>query len=311
MRQSVIERYSEISKFDFISFIDDMKNFMDDDYPEIELYFKKGTEVAPTNSINNLKSLKNRYFLAVNALKNLIDSEENVTIEHFSIQEYIDSFESMIGYVENLPRYLKTSRDNVYITKRPMLEYKVTQGDTLESIALKFYNDESRWVDIAKENDISYYEVASSTWIGKIIKVPLKRINLTDVVGVIDALIGENMLGMDIKKEFVISDDDIETLSGDDTFEQSCAIMFGLSRGDIPEFPQVGHILNELIGSNLGIVSNSALVADLKRLFYSDPTVKLFTVSRVSLGEDSISMDFYIRNINDGTFNSKNYQVNI
>lgn len=306
--KTFLERISE-ENFDFLSFLSELKNFYEDEFILIVNYFENADVIIPYKQLQKLRDLKVKYDLAMNILKTKIDKEE-VTLEHFQVQQIFNDFESLFGYMENIPKFLKTSNDNVYKTEKPVFEYTVKQNDTLETIAMYFYNDATQVPAILNENNLRYTDVNAVDWAGRKIKIPIQNAT-KDVAGVIDAPIGSLMLGKDIEKSFEFVDDDIKTLDGEETFEQSCNVMFNLSKGDIPEYPNYGHILRQLISSNMGFLVNSALVVEMKRLFNSDSTVKTFNVRSLNVTDDALFFDFHIRSINDYQFVKVKQNINL
>lgn len=309
---SVIQRYSEVTHFDFISFIQSVQNFYKNEFEQIKKFFNKELDVLPGNYLQKFNELKRSYQLASGYFNRLVSSEENkVTVEHFELSNILNEIESILSYIENIPKWLKASRDNIFVINVPTFEYSPEQYDTLESIAIKFYGDVSRWVDIARDNDLRYTDVGGADWTNKKLKVPLKQVRLNDIICVIDAPIGDYMLGLDIDKDFEFVDDDIKVLTGEQTFEQACNIMFELAKGDIPQYPNVGHVVSQLVSANLGILTRSNIVNEVKKVFYSDPTVKNINILKISVDEDAVNIDYNIKSITNKFFEKRNKSIQV
>ena len=102
---------------------------------------------------------------------------------------------------------------------------------------------------------------------------------------------GQNVLGKDIYKQFTFENDDLKTVEYKDAVNQSFGIKINCQKNSIPEFPEYG-INNELVGSNVSIISYPTLFRDLLNLFRQDKrwsTVNLLDIQRK---EDMVFLKF-------------------
>jgi len=308
--ETIIEKYSRVGHFDFIKHFNDVMIFNSDKLSTIVEFFTSRKTMFPTNEINELKTLRENQNKANSLINDLISKDDNKTLEHFDVQEIIDILDDTISLMENTPKFLRVSKDNVYSYKTPVIEYYVKQRDTLESISLKFFGTQERWQEIAEQNNVNYYEVGSNTWINRKLIIRLDTFT-NSIPGIIDIPIGEDMLGKDILKEFEFANDDINVVNGNDCFEQACNIMFDLKRGTVPEDYNFGHILNEAVGNNLQIFNNINIITELKRIFSVDPTVASFMFAGIKIVDDSVELNFAVISINGFSYEKENYLLKL
>lgn len=308
--ETVLQKYSRIGYFDFIAHFKAVEDFYKESFPEIVTFFKSKTGNFPREKIKSLEQLIKNQNIAVLMFRDFLDKEKEITMEHFTLQEVFDNFTSLIDFMQNVPKFLRVSKENVFQYKVPMAEYQVKQFDTLESIALKYFGNQEKWEEIAVQNNLSYFEVGDSNWVGRVLKI---RLDLTTQIipGIIDVPIAEDMLGKDICKEFEFLNDDIKTVSGDSCFEQSCIIMFNLHRGQIPENYNLGHVLNEVVGTNLQVFNNINVINEITNIFKIDPTVKDILLSDIEIEDDFVVANFLITSINGYQYNREKYYIKI
>lgn len=294
--------------YDFGSYLNRFKNFYENDFPKIEDYWKGKTNVIDPNILVNFDYLYNEYYNLIFAFQK--KSKGVIDLDFFELAEFFADLKSHLDYIKNLPKYLKTSTNFVDVFEQPMIEYFVKEGDTLESIATKFYGDPEKFTLIMDNNNFDYYDVNSSGWVGSKIKIPAIRILEKNILGIFDGLIGLNVLGKDMKSNFAFttienSENDIETVEYEDCFMQGISdILNNTEKGTVPEFPNVGNNVKSILGQSLGNLSYSMIINDLLISLKQEPTLKEAKVTALRIIEDKLEIDFTFVDISNGNFNS-------
>ena len=246
---------------------------------------------------------------------------KDIDLDYFELIEYFDEIKNHLDYIKNLPQYLKTSTNFVDVFEQPVSEYLIKDGDTLESIARIFFGDPEKYDIIMDYNNLDYYDVNSDTWIGRRIKIPTDRIITKDIPGIIDGLVGLNVLGKDINSTFAFTQEqdingnfDIKTLEYEECFMQAISDLISkISKGTVPEFPSLGNNTLEIIGENLGALSYSMIINDLITTLRQEPTLNTVQITDVKLQDDAILIDFSFKSVLEtsyvASYNSKTGNV--
>lgn len=298
MNTEVLQKIQLGSTYDFQDYIERFNLFYRNYFIKLVNYWKFIDKELEPSVLIEFNQLYNDFLTMQDAFERRVDGSE-YDLDFFDFAEYLADIKMSLDIIKNLPKYLKTSSNDIDKFEEPVIEYLVKQGDTLEKISKRFYGDSEYFGYIMDYNNIRYTEVNASDWIGRKIKIPARRIIQKDIEGIIDGLIGDNVLGKDIKSEFTFVSDDIETVEYEDCAMQTVIdFITSIEKGTVPEFPQVGNISKKIIGRGYGAMSLSFLINDYMTLFKLDPTIEVFTVTDVKLQDDALLIDFTFRTIN-------------
>lgn len=298
MTKEVLQKIQSGSTFDFEDYIERFNNFYKNYFNELVLFWKTLSKEIEPKVLIEFDELFNEFDIMQDAFEKRVKGNVN-DLDFFEFAEYLADIKLSLDLIKNLPKYLKTSSNFVDKFEEPVIEYLIRQGDTLESISKKFYGSSEFFGFIMDYNDIRYTEVNDSSWIGRKIKIPAKRIIQRDIDGILDGLIGNNVLGKDIKSIFSFVDDDIQTVEYEDCVIQTVEdILTKMEKGSIPEFPQVGNVTKNIIGKGFGGLSLSFIVNDYEALFKLEPTIEYFSVTNIELLDDALLIDFSFKTIN-------------
>lgn len=297
--------------YDFSAYLNRYKNFYLNSFPILVDYWKgKDISVDP-NILVEFDYLYHEYYNMIFAFQKKAKGKD-IDLDYFEFVEYLNEIKNHIDYIKNLPRYLKTSINFVDIFEQPVIDYLVKEGDTLESISKMFYGDSENFGKIMDYNNLEYYDVNAIDWVGRKIKIPAHRIIKKDIPGIIDGLIGLNVLGKDINSNFsfsTIADEngnyDIENLEYEDCFEKAVKdILENIPKGSVPEFPYLGNNIKEIIGQNLGALSYSMIINSLIIAMKTEPTLSSVSVTDLKIIDDSMRIDFTFKSVLE-----KDYQL--
>lgn len=293
--------------YDFRSYLNKFKKFYEEDFIKLEDYWKGKTNIIDPNVLINFDYLYNEYFNLIFAFQRKTKGE--IDLDFFELAEFFSDLKSHLDYIKNLPKYLKTSVNFVDVFEQPMIEYIVKDGDTLENIANKFYGDQEKFHLIMDYNNFDYYDVNTEGWIGRKIKIPAMRVLEKNILGIFDGLIGQNVLGKDIKSEFNFNsvdneNFDIQTVEFEECFQQGIMdIISEIEKGTVPEFPNIGNNIKTILGQNLGNLSYSMIINDLLISLKQEPTLKEVKITSLKIVEDKLEIEFSFINVLNGGFN--------
>lgn len=295
--QLILDKVQTNKTFDYLSYLRRFKSFYNSDLVILVNYWKgKNIDIDP-NVLIEFDYLISEYDNMIFDFQKKIKSK-NIDLDFFDLAEFFSELKMYLDYIKNLPKYLKTSINFVDIFEEPVIEYLVREGDTLESIAEKFFGDKELFNFIMDYNDIKYYNVNDANWVGKKIKIPARRTIKRNVVGIIDGLIGENALGKDVKSEFGFSNNDIDVVEYEDCFVQGINnILFDIPKGTVPEFPVLGNSTAKIIGKNAGALSYSMIVNDLKIALKQEPALDFIKITGMSLVDDALKINFTFKSV--------------
>ena len=298
--------------FNFQDYLNRYNNFYNNDFQEFVNYWKGNSEQVDIKSLIEFEYLYNNYSNLMIAFQNKCKSK-TVDLDFFDVADFFSDLGDNLQYIKNLPKYLKTSINFIDIFQQPVINYFVKDGDTLESIAKKFFNDPEQYSMILDYNNLDYFSVNVPGWIGSIIKIPAIRTIKGDVVGIIDGLVGENVLGKDIDTNFyfdTISDpnfQDIGTLEFEDCFLQSIENLLVIGKGTIPENPQLGNTFADILGRNLGSLSYTLINNDFMQISKQESTLLYLKINKIELLSDAIKLEFSFKSILDINYTQNDF----
>ena len=300
----VLDKIQTGMSFDIISYITRYNNFFNNSFSTLVNYWKNNNSTINPSIIIEFEYLYNGYNNVINAFKQKTNSGIN-DLDYFYFANYLSDLKQSLDIIKNLPKYLKTSINFVDVFQDPVITYFVQEGDTLETIAQKFYGDSEQFGLIMNYNNFDYIIVNSINWIGMQIYIPAKRTLSKDVNGIIDGLVGQNILGCDINSNFAFINDDIDTVAYQDCFTQSVLNMLtAIPLGSIPEFPMLGDIIPKIIGSDLGSLGFPMIVNEITSNMRLDTTIDTFNINNLTVNEDMILIDFTVKSILGSQYNN-------
>lgn len=304
-----------VSKFDYKDFLNRFQNFYNDMFPTFASYWTlPDTPIDPT-IVKEFEWLQSQIYILISDFRNVAVNTDYDTY-YFDFMQTLDDIRTIIETIYNYPKYIKVSNNYIDVFKDTVINYFVQQGDTPESIAYKFYGDTEKSNDIMMYNGLRYIDVDATNWVGTLLKIPIRTAVQTqiDIPGVIDVMAGDNMLGKDIDANFAFVNDDIATVNFQDCVLQSVGIILSVSKGSVPQYPQLGTMINQIIGQNLGALSLPFIASELKSLFGTDQTIKALNITNIAVVNDSAQFSLNFQLANDGTIDENElppYKVNL
>ncbi len=292
-----IQEFKELTDFNVNLFLVNSSDFFEKDHPNIINWYKGVTDEP------NSQSFKNLFTMLIESSKCLstfseIKSNFDLKFYHFELLEELENIHTQLTKCLWLSKLLRSTRTQNSWKSKIELDYVMKKYDTLEKVQRKqinFVNFDNDWWELALRNDLSEkdYDVSG----GKILKLPVNFKAGQFLKSVVDNPIGEKMYGREINRKLTFIDDDLDTLSYNDTVKQSLEVFLETRLGSIPEFPKIGYNESLITGSNRGTISLPILQRQLLNIFRTDDSFTSYKITRIEWIQDSFFLDFEINTV--------------
>lgn len=209
-------------------------------------------------------------------------------VDDWEVVEYLADLSIELLYFKKIDKFLRSSVTSSQFNNK--FEFNTTlKSETIENLSnrlLKSDDYNNDWVDIAKRNDLQELDYTHQGGNDIIVSVDL-NVNSGTILGVIDNLIGQRVLGLDLHKKIAFMDDDLLVLGFEDTFHQAVSILSILLKGDVPEFKDFGRA--GFVGGNMKSFAISSLIRQLTTVFSTDDTMTNFKIKRFTFESGGIA----------------------
>ena len=294
MDKQFLIQLKNVTGYDFEEYINSFQSFIDNGYPEFIRFWTTLQGTIDPTLIEDFRELRDGYQNFYNNFLKARKKIEDINMHEFS--EYVGNLDLSIKVIEDIPKYLGTSTNKVDVFEFPSNFYFVKQGDTLETISYKFSGSTENFSSIMDANNLEYTDVNAVGWVGRRLEIPFTlELQNNRIDGVLDGAVGENLLGKDINNTTEIANDDLVTVEFDDCFKQGMEILVGdIKYGSVPEFPQYGYIVEEIMGKDLGALRDNLIANELYKILKTDTTLKEASISSIEFDDDTITISFDI-----------------
>lgn len=287
---SAVERFTEITKFDIVSYFTDFNDFVFNHYPAYLGYYLGENELN-TESVN----LLNKLFRNSTIIEELFDNNKNQLSEDIdALTLYEDFYDSRIKLetIINSPKWTRSSYVNDY-DRNINIDYILKQNQNIEALAteLGYPIPDDDWVQLAVTNKLKENDYTLSG--GTNLKVTFNVNNRINTESVVDIMVENNLLGRDLSVDTTFESDDFKALEPLETLKQSAEILIGMPKGAVPEFPEDG-VAKDLIGTNLNSIQYPILFRQQAELFANDDTFNGIELRDISRDRDGVILSFTI-----------------
>lgn len=227
----------------------------------------------------------------------IIDQYSNSfdNIDFWNINNLFSDIQSTLDTCINMGKWQRSSRLDRF-SQNLKIEHIQKQNETLEKIARDSgFVDVNKWAELAISNQLE--EESYTNKGGALLSVTLPNNFNFNLENIVDFLIGDNIYGKDIEKEFKISDDGgLITVSGKNNVRQIFETILSTYRGGIPEFPDDG-MPNEIFGSNENVIQYPILFRSLLNMLQKDKRFTAFDILDIRKEQDSIFIELQVKTI--------------
>jgi len=302
LADDTVDRFVQITRFDLRSYINQWTAFVSTDYQKIIDYYKGDVDMLDENAVKNLNEVEQK-------AKQLSDILYNTDMiydrdDFWNLIDYLDNIRARIRVTRSISKFLRTTRYPGFEESSLSVNYQVSDYDTPESIAaIDRETPNDTWADIYLKNHKLETDYQAETG-GYNLVLGKRQLNNLFIEAVIDNLSGDNIYGKDIDKMFVYENDDIKVLTPRQTAVQSIEQLATLSKGEIPEYADLGVSEDIRIGSNIGAINVPFIVREMKEAFSTDDTLLGFGVANIKREETTLFNEFSIETFHNFVVNS-------
>lgn len=300
--RDTIDTFERVTRFDLTAYLNNWTVYVNNHYQGFVDFFEGVIDTIPKDSIEAFDSIKKQSDQLEDIMGN---ARRNFDRNDFMyLIEFIDEIRGKIFVNDNISRFIRSTKYDVYSESKVSQEYQVRDSDTPESIAAQDRtNPKDAWVDIYTKNHVreTDYQAEKGGYNLRLAKQSLGNLFLRSVV---DNLVGDNLYGKDLDRKFVYENDDLRVLPPRDTAVQSVQIMGRVAKGDIPEYSDLGLSKDLQVGSTLGLVSVPFITRELKEMFSTDDTMLDFSVTEIDIEGTAIKISYEVRTFFDFVINN-------
>lgn len=276
--------FQNITKFGLRQYFIDYRDFLTNDFPDVNNYYAGKTETIDAAKIKRLKDLITRSRNLLQQFSTFATKFSNVGF--WELQQYCQDLNETLERITKLPKYNRVSKSPRGYKPYIQASYSVGGMRTMEDVAREIgeTTTESELIlnnDLEEEN----YDIDKLSNINALVN------NTSGVVvdTILETPIGNRVYGRDIQRKIEIEGNDLKIVEWEDNVEQKVEILLMLEQGDIPEMPNLGRAVIE--GSNYRDYNYTELLTDLRNVFYQDDLFAYVGITDVSYKDGDISVN--------------------
>lgn len=285
-----IDGFNKITGIRVDKYISDYGVFVTKNLGSIVNYYT-GVDTKPDIiAFKSLEDLIKRSKIIDEAI--MINSRRFIGAEYWNLVESLDDIKTSLQTADNTSRWVRSTIARGDFNTNAEVDIVLDQDKTIEDLAEEsgYIDSDNSWVKIALRNDLDEEDYTLEG--GNVLKINMLGRAAIIIDDVIDETSGDNMYGKDIKAVMTYVDDDLETVIGEACMNQCYETLIKLSKGDIPEFREMG--MGKLVGGNMASFSYPTILRQLHRTFYRDSSVESVSISEFRIEEDIVNMDVII-----------------
>ena len=285
-----IERFTDITGYDLISFFGNFYDFVDNQYMDIVQYYQGKSSVGK-NSFKLLHDLIKESG-RIEEVISLNKATLSGSIEFWQLTEYLSTINGKLHTILQMAKWLRSSYVYGYENQSKTKEI-LGQNQTLENLSYSLGSGDANedWIDIALQNALKEIDYTKEG--GNQLSVQRTDNRGNNVTTVVDIMLGENILGKDLHRKLTFEDDDLLSLGTAETMEQSAEICLTTVKGSVPEFLYLG-IPKVFVGTNKNTMRVSSLIREVVNNFRTDDSFKNVELIDAGIEQDISFYSFKI-----------------
>ena len=283
MFADVANEFENITKFGLLDYFTRFRDFMQDDYNDVYNYFAGNSETIDSKKLKTMETLLSDSRNLMRTFQTFSGKLGNVG--YWELQQYCQDLEDTLEKISKFPKYLRTAKTTRGYKPYIQVSENIGGMKTIQDLSNQLGDDISEQ-DIILNNDLEEedYEIDKLSKVNALVNNNVSVI----VTTILEQPIGRKIYGRDICRNISFSDNDLSLVEYEDNVEQKCNIIMSLTKGDIPEFPTLGH--NLTVGKNQNNYNYSELISDLRDAFLQDDLFDSVNVTKI----DREFSDYYI-----------------
>jgi len=288
----MISNFSNIIKYNLQKFFEDYIIFITQHKQLITNYYTKG-EVYPKKSFDLLSELINQSKTIISKIS--INREYLINFSDFEITDRIEEIIHCIEIMSNYSRWLRSSLFKGKFKQKAEINVILKQNQTLESFSeeIGYLDRDQGAIDIATRNNIKETDITTDG--GLVFRFNYYNSDVLKLNSIVDNLYGNNLLGKDLDRYISFTTEDLDILTPEDTFYQTCFILSSLIKGDNPEFSNIGFDKSTLNNRNTMNTMLPSFIRQLYNITSDDDSISSFKVNNIYYDKDALNIEITFR----------------
>ena len=282
--REVFDSFNRITGYNLQAFFQRFTNFISIHSGNIINYYDGG--LLNNTSFNELETL-----LKESKKISPLFEQYGQNLIFLGYWELLDKFteiQTSLYTFDNMSKWMRSSRLNRF-DSNVKVDRKIRQGETIELIAEEsgYNSPQEDWRELSINNQLIEEEYTPDG--GKIISITFQNNATFDIDNIVDSLLGENILGKDIKTRINFVNNDLETVEFEDAIKQTLNTILGTVKGSIPEFKDDG-VDNDMVGSNVNTIQYPSMFRNMLGMFQKDGRWTEISLLDLKREEDNVFM---------------------
>ena len=291
-----VERFKRITSYDIANYYSLYVDFVNNYLVNINNFYSGNLNELPSESFDKLDYLDSQRRVISEAI--VVNRDNFNTFEDWELVDEIESVLVNVLSFTNLDKYLRSDDSLNRFSFDPKSTYTLKPFETLENVSKRVIGDvdfDNDYVQIAIDNNLA--EDDFSIQDGTRVIIPNKSTLQTSIFSVVGSLNGENMYGVDLDKKLTFENDDLKTLSNNDTMLQTIDVLLNLHRNNNPEFPDVGYDKSLVLGQSRSAINFilPVFLNPVKNTFTNDDTIASFEIKDINIENNFLYLDVEIQ----------------
>lgn len=298
---NIFDIFRTVTRYDIQAYFEQFAEFTLSDYQKIVDYHERGVDI-PAGVLTTLTGLYDDMLQITDLFSLYAVQLSTGTAEMWEVLDYFESTKVTLMTVVNTARWLRSTK-NTFRNNAVSHDFILRQGQSFEQLAVEvgYADAQNDWSGIAVNNDVCEEDYSFEG--GNKLKITFVN-NLSYFVNaIVDSVSGERLYGMDVDRVLTFEDNDLATLTYKDNIVQQTAILIGLTKGSVPEFPQDG-IMN-VAGTNINALQYPQLLRQQSALFEKDDRYKSISISQFKTEAESVIVDLQVTTRLDEVLNEQ------
>ncbi|MBV7533762.1 hypothetical protein [Chitinophaga sp. sic0106] len=269
-------------------------NFFQTDYPLLEAYYAGKLTSVKSDPFASLAALETETQVFLTAFQT--HGVQLTNSQWWYLLEEVENIDSRLKTVRNINRWARSTRSNIAFNNGMAFDYVMPAGQTMERISRDLLKDtwaDDDWADIAISNNIREEDYTPDGGVNLKLTQSAGAATIK-VSSVVDSMEGKRILGKDLHRALQFADNDLLTLSEDDTVFQSVEILAALKVNDNPFAPNDGLQTAVIIGGNRASLNFPVISRQMTATFQSDDTLQDFSIKEIKVVNDTLQINYQV-----------------
>jgi len=288
--RDTLDYFQQITKFDYTQYLTDFYNFNTDQKRKIYDYYE-GVGTVSGEAFSELDRLRSESRKAIDLAR--INKESFNTYDGWELLNELEDIDRKLFTIFNSSKFLRSAIATGDFSPDPLIEITLGSQQTLESLSrrLNSTDPDNSWTELFLNNQLTEEDYSSEG--GALLKVTFKGADPLFITSVVDNInTAEKTFGLDIQDKLEFDNDDLKSLSYQETLQQNAKILSNLKKGDNPEFPSTGIDSSIVVGNVFGSVTFPVIFRQIFQTFATDDSFKSFAITDASEDGDSLRLTY-------------------